>query len=273
MSDLVLYHAVPSRSMVVHWMLEEVGVPVTLLTGSLSGAGRSAALEAIASGQAQVVVGTPGRTLDHIRMSVAEDQWAPRTHVVHVGVAVGVDHRLACFVDQRPGQLVGVDLFPGRFVAVEEILLDDRRGKQFIEFFVFGLGGLTGLFLGNVTIDLPLSDTYFVVAHFHYVLFAGTAMAVFGGIYFWFPKMFGQALNETMGKLHFWLTFIGFHTTFLVQHWLGNEGMPRRYADYLPSDGFTTLNVISTIGAFVLGVVVFAVGVGVYFMSTASSTP
>ncbi|WP_445277785.1 cbb3-type cytochrome c oxidase subunit I, partial [Streptomyces sp. DSM 41033] len=68
------------------------------------------------------------------------------------------------------------------------------------------------------------------------------------------PKMVGRLLDERLGKLHFWLTFIGFHTTFLVQHWVGDEGMPRRYADYLPTDGFTTLNVISTIGAFILGI-------------------
>ena len=95
---------------------------------------------------------------------------------------------------------------------------------------------------------------YFVVAHFHYVLFGTIVFAVFAGIYFWFPKMTGRMLDERLGKVHFWLTFIGFHTTFLVQHWLGTEGMPRRYADYLPSDGFTTLNTISTIGAFILGV-------------------
>ena len=97
-------------------------------------------------------------------------------------------------------------------------------------------------------------DTYFVVAHFHYVLFGTIVFAVFAGIYFWFPKMTGRMLDERLGKVHFWLTFIGFHTTFLVQHWLGNEGMPRRYADYLPTDGFTTLNTISTIGAFILGI-------------------
>ena len=79
------------------------------------------------------------------------------------------------------------------------------------------------------------------------------------GIYFWFPKMTGRMLDERLGKVHFWLTFIGFHTTFLVQHWLGAEGMPRRYADYLPTDGFTTLNMISTIGAFILGAVHAAV--------------
>ena len=92
-----------------------------------------------------------------------------------------------------------------------------------------------------------------MVAHFHYVLFGTIVFATFAGIYFWFPKMTGRMMDETLGKLHFWTTFIGFHITFLVQHWLGNEGMPRRYVDYLPTDGFTTLNAISSIGAFVLG--------------------
>ena len=118
----------------------------------------------------------------------------------------------------------------------------------------FLFGGLTGVLLASPPIDFHVSDSYFVVAHFHYVLFGTIVFAVFSGIYFWFPKMFGRMLDERLGKVHFWLTFIGFHTTFLVQHWLGNEGMPRRYADYLPSDGFTTLNTFSTIGAFVLGV-------------------
>ena len=77
--------------------------------------------------------------------------------------------------------------------------------------------------------------------------------ATFAGVYFWFPKMTGRLLDERLGKVHFWLTLIGFHTTFLVQHWLGDEGMPRRYADYLPSDGFQGLNIVSTIGAFILG--------------------
>ena len=76
---------------------------------------------------------------------------------------------------------------------------------------------------------------------------------MFAGIYFWFPKMTGRMLDERLGKVHFWLTFIGFHATFLVQHWLGASGMPRRYADYLPTDNFTVLNTISTVGSFVLG--------------------
>ena len=97
-----------------------------------------------------------------------------------------------------------------------------------------------------------MSDSYFVVAHFHYVVFGTVVFAMFAGFYFWWPKMTGRMLDERLGKLHFWLLFIGFHTTFLVQHWLGVEGMPRRYADYLPEDGFTTLNQVSSVGAFVL---------------------
>jgi cytochrome c oxidase subunit 1 len=117
----------------------------------------------------------------------------------------------------------------------------------------FLFGGLTGILLAAPAIDFHVSDTYFVVAHFHYVLYGTIAFATFAGIYFWFPKFTGRYLDESLGKLHFWTTFIGFHGTFLIQHWLGNEGMPRRYADYLASDGFTTLNTISTIGAYILG--------------------
>jgi cytochrome c oxidase subunit I len=117
----------------------------------------------------------------------------------------------------------------------------------------FLLGGLTGVLLASPPLDFHITDTYFVVAHFHYVLFGTIVFAVFAGVYFWFPKMTGRMLDEPLGKLHFWLTFVGFHLTFLVQHWLGDEGMPRRYADYLVTDGFTALNTVSTIGAFVLG--------------------
>jgi cytochrome c oxidase subunit 1 len=118
----------------------------------------------------------------------------------------------------------------------------------------FLLGGLSGVLLASPPVDWHVTDSYFVVAHFHYVLFGTIVFAVYSGIYFWFPKMFGRMLDDRLGRFHFWLTFIGFQTTFLVQHWLGNEGMPRRYADYLPTDGFTTLNTISTVGSFVLGI-------------------
>ncbi|SFP28578.1 cytochrome c oxidase subunit 1 [Amycolatopsis arida] len=117
----------------------------------------------------------------------------------------------------------------------------------------FLFGGLSGVLLAAPAIDFHVSDSYFVVAHFHYVLYGTIVFATFAGIYFWFPKITGRMMDEPLGKLHFWTTFIGFHGTFLVQHWLGNEGMPRRYADYLASDGFTTLNTISTIGAYILG--------------------
>jgi len=117
----------------------------------------------------------------------------------------------------------------------------------------FLFGGLTGVILASPTMDFQISDTYFVVAHFHYVVFGTVVFAMFAGFYFWWPKFTGRMLNERLGKIHFWTLFIGFHTTFLIQHVLGVEGMPRRYADYLPEDGFTTMNQISTFGAFLLG--------------------
>jgi cytochrome c oxidase subunit 1 len=117
----------------------------------------------------------------------------------------------------------------------------------------FLLGGLTGVMLAAPAIDFHVSDSYFVVAHFHYTVFGTVVFMMFAGFYFWWPKMTGRMLDEKLGKLHFWLLFIGFHTTFLVQHWLGAEGMPRRYSDYLASDGFTALNVISSVGAAILG--------------------
>jgi cytochrome c oxidase subunit I len=116
----------------------------------------------------------------------------------------------------------------------------------------FLFGGLTGVILAMPPLDFHVTDTYFVVAHFHYVVFGTVVFAMFAGFYFWWPKWTGRMLDEGLGKLHFWLAFVGFHVTFLVQHWLGVMGMPRRYVDYLESDGFTTLNMISTVGAIVL---------------------
>ncbi|MET9434908.1 cytochrome c oxidase subunit I [Streptomyces sp. NPDC006551] len=117
----------------------------------------------------------------------------------------------------------------------------------------FLFGGLTGIILASPPMDFHVTDTYFVVAHFHYVVFGTVVFAMFAGFYFWWPKMTGTMLDERLGKIHFWTLFIGFHGTFLVQHWLGAEGMPRRYADYLQADGFTALNTLSSIGAFLLG--------------------
>ena len=118
----------------------------------------------------------------------------------------------------------------------------------------FLFGGLTGIMMASAPIDFHIHDSYFIVAHFHYTLFGTIVFATFSGVYFWFPKVTGRMYDERLGKLHFWLMFIGFHTTFLVQHWLGNQGMPRRYADYLATDNFTVLNQISTVGSFILGI-------------------
>ncbi|MCD9900472.1 cbb3-type cytochrome c oxidase subunit I, partial [Streptomyces sp. MT29] len=117
----------------------------------------------------------------------------------------------------------------------------------------FTFGGLTGVILASPPMDFHVSDSYFVVAHFHYVIFGTVVFAMFSGFHFWWPKFTGKMLDERLGKITFWTLFVGFHGTFLVQHWLGAEGMPRRYADYLAADGFTALNTISTIASFVLG--------------------
>ena len=120
----------------------------------------------------------------------------------------------------------------------------------FLTTFIFG--GLTGVILASPVLDFHLSDSYFVVAHFHYVIFGTVVFAMFAGIFFWYPKMTGKMLNERLGKIQFWLLFVGFHMTFLIQHWLGVMGMPRRYATYLPEDGFTWMNGLSTTGSAIL---------------------
>ncbi|MGP4023776.1 aa3-type cytochrome oxidase subunit I [Actinomadura sp. 3N407] len=116
----------------------------------------------------------------------------------------------------------------------------------------FLFGGLTGVILASPPLDFQVQDSYFVVAHFHYVVFGTVVFAMFAGFYFWWPKMTGRLLHEGWGKVHFWTLFVGFHTTFLVQHWLGAEGMPRRYADY--PEEFLALNRVSSAGALLLGV-------------------
>jgi cytochrome c oxidase subunit I len=116
---------------------------------------------------------------------------------------------------------------------------------------MFVIGGLSGIYLGSIPVDIHASDTYFVVAHIHYVLFGGSLFTIFAGIYYWFPKMTGRMYNERLGKLHFWLTFFGFNLTFFPMHWLGLHGMPRRVSDY--ADRFGDLNFVISIASFFLG--------------------
>jgi cytochrome c oxidase subunit 1 len=117
---------------------------------------------------------------------------------------------------------------------------------------LFTLGGITGVMLAIFPIDRQVTDTYFVVAHFHFVLVAGSVSAVMAALYYWFPKITGRALSERLGKLSFWLQFFGFLGTFLIQHSLGLSGMPRRVYTYSASSGWGTENLISSIGACVL---------------------
>ncbi len=118
--------------------------------------------------------------------------------------------------------------------------------------FLFLIGGVDGVFHAVVPIDYAINDTYWVVSHIHYVLFGGSVFGVFAGIYFWFPKMTGKFLDEGLGKVHFWLMFIGMNLTFMPMHILGLMGMPRRISGYQPGQGWDVWNLIASIGAFVL---------------------
>ncbi|MGG4144924.1 cytochrome c oxidase subunit I [Paenibacillus algorifonticola] len=118
----------------------------------------------------------------------------------------------------------------------------------------FVMGGVTGVMLAAAPADFQYHDTYFVVAHFHYVIVGGLILGIFSGLHYWWPKMFGRVLNETLGKWTFWMFYIGFHLTFFIQHFLGLLGMPRRIWTYLDGLGFNEMNLISTIGAIMMGI-------------------
>ncbi len=119
---------------------------------------------------------------------------------------------------------------------------------------VFTIGGLTGIFMAAFPIDWQVHDTYYIVAHFHYVLFGGSMLAIFGGLHYWWPKFFGRHLDEKLGKLTFWLVFVGFNVTFFPQHLLGLLGMPRRVYSYRDDGLWQAYNLISSIGSYVMGV-------------------
>ncbi|KSU84945.1 MULTISPECIES: cytochrome c oxidase subunit I [Fictibacillus] len=131
----------------------------------------------------------------------------------------------------------------------------------------FVMGGVTGVMLAIPSADYQFHDSYFVVAHFHYVIVGGVILGLFAGLYYWYPRMFNRVLNETLGKIHFWTFFIGFHLTFFPQHFLGLMGMPRRVFTYLSGQDLDQLNFISTIGAFLM-----AIGTIVLFVNVIIST-
>ena len=117
--------------------------------------------------------------------------------------------------------------------------------------FLFSMGGLTGLMLAIAPIDFAYQESYFVVAHFHYTMVAGAIFSMTAGIYYWMPKWTGKMYNETLGKAHFWIAFVGFNLTFFPQHFVGLAGMPRRIPDYALQ--FADFNMISSMGAFIYG--------------------
>jgi cytochrome c oxidase subunit 1 len=128
---------------------------------------------------------------------------------------------------------------------------------------MFLIGGLDGVWMASPAMDFAIHDTYWVVAHIHYVLFGGTVFGIMAGMYYWFPKICGRMLSRRLGQWHFWLQFIGFNLTFFPMHLLGLRGMPRRIADYAPDRGWGFLNLLATVGAFVIAVamLVFLVNV------------
>ena len=122
---------------------------------------------------------------------------------------------------------------------------------------MFTLGGISGVMFAMIPIDIHTSDTYFVVAHIHYVLFGGSVFAVYASFYFWYPKVTGRMMNETLGKFHFALTFLGFNLAFFPMHMLGMDGMPRRISQYAANPEWAFWNKVSTFGAFVIAISIF----------------
>jgi cytochrome c oxidase subunit I len=184
-------------------------------------------------------------------------------HMFAVGLPVGLDSffMLTSMVIAIP---TGVKIFNWLATLWRGNISFDTAMLWCIGFIaVFTIGGLSGIFLAAFPIDWDVTDTYFVVAHLHYVLFGGSIFGVFGGLYYWWPKMFGRLLDEKLGKLHFWLVFIGFNLTFFPMHFLGLLGMPRRIYTYDQGGLWETYNMIATFGSYIMGIgmLVFVVNV------------
>lgn len=125
------------------------------------------------------------------------------------------------------------------------------------------MGGVTGVMAGSAPLDYQIHDTYFIVAHFHYVIVGGVVLGILAAVHLWWPKMFGTMLSDKLGKIEFWFFFIGFHMTFLIQHWLGFWGMPRRVWTYMDGQGWNSANAISSLGALFMAIGVITLVVNI----------
>ncbi len=175
-------------------------------------------------------------------------------HMFTVGMPVGLDSffMISSMVIAVP---TGIKIFNWLATTWRGNLIFDSPMLFALGFIaLFTMGGLSGIFLAAFPVDWQVNDSYYVVAHFHYVLFGGTAFALFGGIYYWWPKMFGRLLDERLAKLHFWLMFVGFNATFLPQHMLGLLGMPRRVYTYHHGGLWEVYNLISTVGSGIMAI-------------------
>jgi len=177
-------------------------------------------------------------------------------HMFTVGMPIGLDSffMISSMVIAVP---TGIKIFNWVATMWRGNLIFDTPMLFAIGFVaLFTMGGLSGIFLAAFPVDWQVNDSYYVVAHFHYVLFGGSAFGFFGGLYYWWPKMFGRMLDERLGKLHFWLLFVGFNMTFLPQHMLGLLGMPRRVYTYHHGGLWEAYNMLSTIGSGVMSIAV-----------------